>query len=104
MLFKVLKSNPYLFAGTNLSEGWHAAHNIINTLKLKKPEIIKAILNLHQESILLSALNLPKKDTELLYKHMGHSTAINDGTYQVPPVLIEITKVGKHLLKFDFCK
>ena len=63
----VLKSNTYLFAGAKLSEGhtsgWHAVHNIINNLRLKKPENIKATSNRHQVSTLFSALDLPKKDS-----------------------------------------
>ena len=35
---------------------------------------------------------------------MGHSATANEGTYQVPPGLMEIAKVGKHLLNFDMCK
>ncbi|XP_065652453.1 uncharacterized protein LOC136079814 [Hydra vulgaris] len=104
----ILQSNAFLFAITKQSEGytsgWHSVHNIISVLSLKKPENIKATSNRHRVSTLFSNLDLPKKDRELFYKHMGHSAAINEGTYQVPPALMEITKVGKHLLDFDCSK
>ncbi|XP_057296083.1 uncharacterized protein LOC130629325 isoform X2 [Hydractinia symbiolongicarpus] len=101
----ILPDNNYLFASTRKSEGhtsgWHAVHNIIEKIDLKKPDNIKATSNRHRVSTLYAALHIPKSDRDWFYKHMGHSRAINEGTYQAPPALMEITKVGKQLLQID---
>ena len=99
------EGNKFLFACTRNSEGhtsgWNAVHSVIQKLNLKKPENLKATTNRHRVSTLFSALDLPEKDREVFFKHMGHSKEINENTYQVPLALMEITKVGRHLLNFD---
>ena len=101
----VPEDNTYLFASTQGSvehtSGWHAVHNVCDKLPLEKPKNMKATSNRHRVSTLFASLDLPKKDRKLFFKHMGHSEAINEDTYQVPPALLEITKVGKHLLQID---
>ena len=32
---------------------------------------------------------------------MGHSESINQQVYQAPLALVEVTKIGKHLLEID---
>ena len=104
----ILTDNIFLFASTRQSEGhtsgWHAVHNVMDTLTLKKPNNLKATSNRHRVSTLFSALDLPKRDREIFFKHMGHSADVNEETYQVPPAVQEITRVGKHLLSIDSCK
>ena len=81
--------NTFLFSNTRQSEahtsGWHAIHGISEKLELKKPDNFKATSNRHRVSTLYSALDLPKAECELLYKHIGHSVGINENTYQAPP-------------------
>ena len=36
-------------------------------------------------------------DRELFYKHLGHSSSMNEHVYQVPPAIKTITTVGKFM-------
>jgi len=64
----VSPENDYVFASTRLSEnhqcGWHAMHNIVEKLDLKKPENIKATTNRHRISTLYATMDLENKERE----------------------------------------
>ena len=98
-------NNIYLFASTKQSDehvsGWHAVHYVIDKLTLEQPNLIKATTNRHRVSTLFSTLDVSAQDRELFYRHMGHSSKMNVETYQAPPALQMITKVGPHLINFD---
>ena len=103
----ISKENKYLFPSTQGSKnhvsGWHALHNICIKIKVKLQHSNKltATSNRHQVSTLFAMLDLPLRDRELFYEHMGHSQATNQNVYQAPPALLEITKDGRHLVDLD---
>ena len=97
--------NTYLFPSTRESEnhvsGWHAMRNICESLTLKDPENLKSTANRHRISTLFAAMDISKSDRQYFYKHMGHSENTNKNIYQAPLALMEITKIGKHLMNID---
>nr|XP_047135056.1 uncharacterized protein LOC124812431 isoform X17 [Hydra vulgaris] len=101
----VSPQNKFLFASAQDSDahisGWHVVHELCSGLPLKNPNDIIATNNRHRISTLFAALDVPKRDRELFYSHMGHSEQMNINFYQAPLALEEITKVGKHLLAID---
>ncbi|XP_065671163.1 uncharacterized protein LOC136089256 [Hydra vulgaris] len=101
----VSSENKFLFASAQDSDahisGWYVVHELCNGLPLKNPNDIIATNNRHRISTLFASLDVPKRDRELFYSHMGHSEQMNINFYQAPLALEEITKVGKHLLAID---
>lgn len=95
----------YVFASTQSSEshvsGWNTLDNVCRKIVLKNRALITATKNRHRISTLYASLGLPEKDREYFYNHMGHSKEINENQYQAPAAIMEITKVGKNLMKFD---
>ena len=59
---------------------------------------MNATNNRHRVSTDYAALNLPEKERQLFFKHMGHSAAMNEDTYQTPLALTGITKLGPNLM------
>ena len=49
--------------------------------------------------ILYVSLDVPLDERDYFYKHMGHSRAVNLGTYQRPLPVQEILKVAKTFAK-----
>ena len=103
----ISEEKKYLFPSTQGSKNhdseWHALHNICIKIKdkLQHSNKLTATSNRHRVSTLFAMLDLPLRDRELFYEHMGHSQAINQNVYQAPPALLEITKVGRHLIDLD---
>ena len=102
----VRDDNKYVFASLQSeshASGWHIIHNICMKLKdgLEDYKILTATSNRHRLSTLFAMLDLPKKDHDWFYKHMGHSADVNEAIYQAPPAVMELTKVGRHLLSID---
>ena len=62
---------------------------------------IVATKNCHRISTLFAGLDVPQKDRELFYSHMGHSEDINRNVYQAPLAIQEITSMGKQLMQID---
>ena len=97
--------NRFVFGSTQNSEnhvsGWHILKDVCNNIDVHNPSAINATRNRHRVSTLYSALEIPKNDREYFYKHMGHSAEVNENIYQAPPALMELTKVGKHLVAID---
>ncbi|XP_022111566.1 LOW QUALITY PROTEIN: uncharacterized protein LOC110990770 [Acanthaster planci] len=52
-------------------------------------------------STLYALQDVPEKDRNTFYKHMGHSQEINTNVYQCPLAVREITSVGSYLRKID---
>ena len=101
----VLPSNKFLFASSHSSEshvsGWHAINGICKDLSLHSYEDLIATNNRHRNSTLFVALDVPTKDRELFYSHMGHSERMNKDIYQAPLAIHAITTIGKQLMKLD---
>ena len=101
----ILANNDHVFASTKGSEdhtsGWHSLDRVKRKLDLKEPEKIKSTTNRHRLSTILASMDIPAKDREYFYKHMGHSEKINSTIYQAPLAVKEITNVGKHILNID---
>lgn len=70
-------------------------------MNLRTTGRITATKQWHRVSTLFALLELPRKNQEAFFDQMGHSEMINQNTYQVPPAITEITKVGKHLSVID---
>nr|XP_047134212.1 uncharacterized protein LOC124812135 [Hydra vulgaris] len=102
---RVLASNKFIFASSKGSEnhvsGWHVVNKICSKLVLKSPKDIIATKNRHRISTLFASLDVEEKDKELFYSHMGHSEKMNQDFYQAPLALLELTRVGKQLMKID---
>ena len=101
----VVPTNKFLFASSQGSDshvsGWHVVSGICKSLLLKSTGDLIATNNRHRISTLFASLDVSKKDRELFYSHMGHSEKMNTDIYQAPLALLEITKVGKHLMQID---
>ncbi|MGH0161233.1 UNVERIFIED_CONTAM: hypothetical protein FKN15_076453 [Acipenser sinensis] len=101
----VAKDNPYFFANTNKSDnhvgGWHALHGVALKADVQHVERLTATKMRHKISTLYAALEVPESESNIFYKHMGHSEDINKNIYQSPMALLEVTKVGRHLQNFD---
>ena len=97
-------SNPYIFANTEDSLmhvlGWSATKFMCDLAGIEDASI-NATVNRARISTLYAALEVPECDREYFYTHMGHTKAVNKGTYQRPLPLLAIEKVGKHLIQFD---
>ena len=65
------------------------------------PAKFTATKNRHRVSTLYAMLDLPARERDLFYSHMGHSKDINETVYQTPAALMEVLKVGKHLTNID---
>ena len=104
----ISNSNPYVFAPTksltkvdNHVSGWHVVKDVCKNVPLQKEHLITATKNRHFVSTLYSSFELPLRERQLFFDHMGHSEATNIENYQCPPALQEITRVGKHLLNIE---
>ena len=98
-------ANRYVFPSTQNSErhvsGWHTVENIVKDLDLSNKSLLTATQNRHRVSTIYASLELPEKERDIFYRHMGHSKEINENIYQVPLALQEITKVGRTLKAID---
>ncbi|XP_030840614.1 uncharacterized protein LOC115923643 [Strongylocentrotus purpuratus] len=97
--------NKYIFACTQMSHdhvgGWHALKNVSDNISLSSNVTVNATKNRHRVSTIYASLDLPDADLELFYRHMGHSSTINQTIYQTPLAIQEITRVGSHLHHID---
>ena len=46
-------------------------------------------------------MDLTEQDRESVCAHIGHSKAINQTTYQAPPPVIELTRMGRRIVEID---
>lgn len=99
------ESNQFVFASTQSSlsncSGWHALKEVCNSVKLKCPQLMNATNNRHRVSTIYASLNIPEKDREIFYSHMGHSAKINQDVYQNPLALRGIINLGPKLLAIN---
>ena len=99
----VLANIKFIFASSKGSEnhvlGWHVVNQFCSKLVLKSPKDIIATKNRHRISTLFASLDV--EDKELFYSHMGHSEKMKQDFYQAQLALLELTCVGKQLMKID---
>ncbi|XP_071958628.1 uncharacterized protein [Antedon mediterranea] len=95
----VAEDNKYVFACVQRSQnhvtGWHAINSICVEAEISCLEKLTATKNRHRISTLYASMELPEAERSLFYKHMGHSSTINQNVYQAPPALMEIIKIGR---------
>ncbi|WAR20358.1 hypothetical protein MAR_002196, partial [Mya arenaria] len=86
---KIWKENSYLFPNTGFSadhtSGWNATHKLAKEAGVKRLDLVNATKQRHRISTLYCALEIPEKERQYFYKHMGHTKEVNWGTYQYPP-------------------
>ena len=101
----VLPANQYVFPSTQMKDthasGWHVVHGICKNLDLKSKNTLTATKQRHRVPTFFATLDLPDKDREAFYSHMGHAEDINKNVYQIPMAIQAITTVGKHLTVID---
>lgn len=101
----VAPKNRYIFANTQGSDthvqGWDAIHRMCEGAQVKNPGLLTATMQRHRISTIYSAMDVPESERDFFYKHMGHTKAVNVGTYQYPLPIMAVTKVGKHLQAID---
>ncbi|KAJ8018484.1 hypothetical protein HOLleu_43501 [Holothuria leucospilota] len=101
----VSESNGYLFPCVQMSPnhvtGWHALNSICDEAEVLNKARLTATKNRHRVSTIYASMDIPVSERPLFFKHMGHSSDINENIYQAPPAIMEITKVGRQLHQID---
>ena len=99
------KNNEYIFASTHSSlnhvTGVYCFDKVCLSAGVKRKDLLTATKNRHRISTLFAMMDLEPDDRQYIFKHMGHSSFINENVYQSPLVLKELSVVGKGLLKID---
>jgi len=94
------QSNSFIFANTQKSSshtnGWHCINEILKRLSLQGA--INATRNRHRVASLLASLQLSDKEKDLIFKHFGHSAAVNENIYQSANGTSQIRNTGKKLV------
>ena len=97
--------NKYLFASTGQSanhvEGWYCIGHLCVAAGVAEPSLLTATLQRHRISTMYAALDLTQGEREAFYSHMGHTQAVNEGSYQLPLAVRNLVTVGCHLHQFD---
>ena len=100
-------TNCYAFPSSKNSldhvSGWHSIHRVSTDAKVESPELLNPTKMRHLVSTLYAAMDVPERDRQLFYQHMGHSDKVNAAIYQAPLAHQEVTNVGRHLLQIDNC-
>ena len=81
----------------NHVSGWHAVNRVLLDAEVQDPARLTATKMRHRVSTLYAGLDVSESERQHFYKHMGHSSAINQNIYQAPLGHIEVTKVEQHL-------
>ena len=101
----VSRDNKFIFANTEDSNfhvlGWDCTKRMCTQAGIPNPELFTATKQRHRVSTLYAQTEASERERQAFYSHMGHSKEVNEGTYQYPLPLMEITKVGRHLYNFD---
>ena len=99
----VWEGNVYLFPNTQLSRdhvlGWASISKMCKDAGVEA--LLTATSNRKRVSTLYAESPVPESDREFFYNHMGHSAAVNKGTYQFPLAIQAVLKVGPHFVAFD---
>ena len=99
----VREDNPYLFPSTLQSEGnvsgWHTISRVCSKAGVEQ-SLITATKMRHLASTMYANLDIPDAKRSAFYKHMGHSSTINENIYQAPLAEVEVLEVGSILKQF----
>lgn len=102
----VANINDYIFASTESSishcNGWEATHYVMKKAGIDCPEL-NATGQRIRISTIYAGCDVTEKEKDLFYKHMGHTEAINKGTYQCPLAEETLRNIGPILLSADQC-
>ena len=102
----VHENNIYIFASTHKSlshaDGWHCINDMLKRICLKGA--INATKNRHRIASILTKLQLPENEMQLIYKHFGHSERINQTVYQAPAGSLQLKSTARHLLQINSSK
>ena len=82
----VPKQNDFLFPSTESKlhcGGWDTTNYVCQKAGVES-DLINATNQRGRISTLYAALDVPEKQREYFYSHMGHSAQVNAGTYQRP--------------------
>lgn len=96
---RVMDTNQFLFPSTTSNDhisGWEATSRVVQQAGLNTT-VINATNNRGRISTLYAALDVPERERELFFKHMGHSAKVNAGTYQRPLPVLAVQTVGRKL-------
>ena len=97
--------NQYVLASSQASLNHICGSLIISLLcdkaGVKNKTTLTATGQRHRVSTLFASYDMPEKERQLFYSHMGHSKDMNEQVYQAPQALMEISKIGKNLQKID---
>lgn len=100
----VLKENKFLFPSLSSLKhcsGWDCTNYACTKSGVGHASSINATNNRGRLSTAYAAMDVPKHERELFYKHMGHSEQVNAGTYQRPLAVQAVSKVGRVLSAID---
>jgi len=99
----VRHDNEFLFPSTLDSEGnvsgWHATQRVCNKAGVDS-SYINATKMRHLASTMYASLDVPEDQRHAFYRHMGHSSSVNQNIYQAPLAELEILRVGSILRQF----
>ena len=90
----VRADSPHVFASILQSEddlyGCHAVNRMCKMMKLQlaNTKTLTATANRHHVSTLFAMSDMPRKERQLFYKHMGHSEEISECRYQTPAAIM----------------
>lgn len=98
------EKNPFVFASLSLNgslDGWQAVNAITSQVKLQKPELITSTRCRKYGATITQLFDLTPNEQEWLANHYGHHMDIEKDFYRIHESTIEITKVGRLLMKID---
>lgn len=93
-------SNPFLFASRvskSHCSGWHAINKICKMAGVKP---LTATGMRHKVSTIYASLDMPEKERQTFFDHMGHEARVNEENYQCPMSFREVRVMGKFLHDF----
>ena len=97
-------SNPFLFASMSQNghlDGWQALNSVTSEIDLQFPQLITSTKCQKHAATIMQLFDLTGQEQEWLSIHMGHSLNIEKEYYRLHESSIEITRIGKMLLKMD---
>ncbi len=95
----ILPSNKFIFASSTSNDhmgGWESTCKIVQQSGVDGTSI-NATNNRGRISTIYASLDVPKRERELFFKHMGHGPDVNEGIYQRPLPVLAVQTVGKTL-------
>ena len=102
---RVNPANPFLFPYTqnylDHVSGPAAINQISRKAGVHSIQLTTATKLRHKMSTDYALLDIPDREKELFYNHMGHSKQMNVNVYQTPLALVTLAKVGTQLHRFD---